>query len=313
MAKKKKAESSAVKKAKALVAKYKKAAAKAKKAYLSAQRAETLAKRAGKTARAAKYAKLAKAQKAAYSRYSKLLKSAESKHQKVSKKTKRFNNLKKISRKIASHKRSKSGLFEGKAAIYASDGSSTTIVYISPNETESQTISNDITSWAVDSGAPMHSFARVSQIEYDVSGTITGKTKHDAEVKYAQLRKWAQEHKQLTYMGDQHSSHLMIASLSKTYSADMAYNLNVSISFYLVYTASITISPTKKSNKKKTSRSSKAVVGGKRRSYTTVTIKPGDTLLALARKYGKSVAWLQKVNGIKNANLIYAGRKLRVK
>ena len=313
MAKKKRAESKAVRKAKALVNKYKKAAAKAKKAYISAQRSEATAKRAGKKAKAAKYAKLAKAHRNAYNRYSKLLKSAERKYQKVAKKAKRLNNLKKISREIASHKRSASGLFEGKAAIYASDGSSTTIVYISPNETESQTISNDITSWAVDSGAPMSSFARVSQIEYNVSGTITGKTRHEAEVKYAQLRTWAQEHKQLTYTGDQHSSHLMISSLSKSYSADMAYNLNVSISFALVYTASIAISPTKKSRKKKTSKSSKAVSGGKRRSYTTITIKPGDTLWALSRKYGKSVAWLQKVNGIKHANLIYAGKKLRVK
>jgi LysM repeat protein len=313
MAKKKRAESSAVKKAKALVGKYEKAAAKANKAYLSAERSEAAAQRAGNAVRAARYAKLVKAQKAAYSKYSKLQKSAESKYQKVAKKAKRLNNLKKISREIASHKRSASGLFEGKAAIYASDGSSTTIVYISPNETESQTISNDITSWAVDSGAPMHSFARVSQIEYNVSGTITGKTRHEAEVKYAQLRTWAQEHKQLTYTGDQYSSHLMISSLSKSYSADMAYNLNVSISFSLVYTASIAISPTKKSSKKKTSKSSKAVSGGKSRSYTTITLRPGDTLWALSRKYGKSVAWLQKVNGIKNANLIYVGQKLRVK
>lgn len=313
MAKKKRATTSAVKKAKASVGKYKKAVAKAKKAYLSAERSEALAKRSGKTARAAKYAKLVKAQKAAYSKYSKLLKSAESKYKRVAKQSKKISNLKKISKKISSHKRSKSGLFEGKAAIYASDGSSTTVVYISPNDTESQTITNNITSWAVDNGAPMRSFARVSQIEYDVSGTITGKTKHEAEVKYDQLRKWAQDHKQLTYIGDQHSSHLMIASLSKSYTADMAYNLTVSISFYLVYTASITISATKKSNKKKTSKSSKVVSGSKSKSYTTITIKPGDTLLALSKKYGKSVAWLQRINRIKNANLIYAGAKLRVK
>lgn len=313
MAKKKRAESNAVKKAKALVSKYKEAAAKAKKAYIYAQRAEAMAKQAGQTAKAAKCAKLAKAQKNAYNRYSKLQKSSESKYQKVAKKAKKLNNLQIISRKIASHKRSASGLFEGKAAIYASDGSSTTIVYISPNDNESQTINNDITSWAVDSGAPMHSFARVSQIEYNVSGTITGKTRHDAETKYAQLRNWAQEHKQLTYTGDQYSSHLMLATLSKSYSADMAYNLNVSASFHLVYTTSITISPTKRSNIRKTSKSSKAVRGSKRRSYTTITIRPGDTLFALSKKYGKSVAWLQKVNGIKSANLIYAGKKLRVK
>lgn len=313
MAQKKRAESNAIKKAKALAGKYKEAAAKAKKAYISAQRSETTAKRSGKATIAAKYAKLANAQKAAYNRYSKLQKSAESKYQRVAKKAKRLSNLKKISQKISAHKRSASGIFEGKAAIYASDGSSTAIVYISPNDNESQTINNDITSWAVDSGAPMHSFARVSQIEYNASGTITGKTRHEAEVKYAQLRNWAQEHKQLTYTGDQYSPHLMIATLSKSYSADMAYNLNVSISFSLVYTASIMISPTKRSSIKKTSKSSKAVSGGKSRSYTTITIRPGDTLWALSRKYGKSVVWLQKVNGIKNANLIYAGKKLRVK
>lgn len=43
------------------------------------------------------------------------------------------------------------------------------------------------------------------------------------------------------------------------------------------------------------------------------TVKKGDTLSAIAKKYGTTVAQLTKWNNVKNANLIYAGQKLRVK
>ena len=43
------------------------------------------------------------------------------------------------------------------------------------------------------------------------------------------------------------------------------------------------------------------------------TVKKGDTLSAIAKKYGTTVNQLVKWNNIKNANLIYAGQKLRVK
>lgn len=44
-----------------------------------------------------------------------------------------------------------------------------------------------------------------------------------------------------------------------------------------------------------------------------ITIGRGDTLSELARRYGTSVGTLQKLNSIKNPNLIYAGKRLRVK
>ena len=44
-----------------------------------------------------------------------------------------------------------------------------------------------------------------------------------------------------------------------------------------------------------------------------MTVKAGDTLSALAKKYGKSVKWLAKVNNIKNPNKISVGQKIRVK
>lgn len=43
------------------------------------------------------------------------------------------------------------------------------------------------------------------------------------------------------------------------------------------------------------------------------TIQKGDTLYGLAIKFGTTIGELQRLNGIKNANKIYAGRKIRVK
>ena len=42
-------------------------------------------------------------------------------------------------------------------------------------------------------------------------------------------------------------------------------------------------------------------------------VKSGDTLSAIAMKYGTTVAQLVKWNGIKNPNLIYVNQKIRVK
>ena len=56
-----------------------------------------------------------------------------------------------------------------------------------------------------------------------------------------------------------------------------------------------------------------ALLKGERETYYTV--KAGDTLSAIARKYGTTVSAIQKLNPtlIKNVNLIYVGWKIRVK
>ena len=46
---------------------------------------------------------------------------------------------------------------------------------------------------------------------------------------------------------------------------------------------------------------------------TYYTIKSGDTLSDIAQKFGTTVKQLQSWNGIKNANLIYANQRIRVK
>lgn len=45
----------------------------------------------------------------------------------------------------------------------------------------------------------------------------------------------------------------------------------------------------------------------------TYTVKRGDTLSAIAKRYKTTVAKLVKDNGIKNANLIYVGQKIKIK
>lgn len=57
----------------------------------------------------------------------------------------------------------------------------------------------------------------------------------------------------------------------------------------------------------------KIVNGSSGNSKKYYTIKSGDTLSGIAKKYGTTVSQLQSWNGIKNANLIYAGTKIRVK
>lgn len=47
--------------------------------------------------------------------------------------------------------------------------------------------------------------------------------------------------------------------------------------------------------------------------HTYYTVKKGDTLSGIAKKYGSTVNQLVQWNSIKNPNLIYAGQSLRVK
>ncbi|MDE7436654.1 MAG: N-acetylmuramoyl-L-alanine amidase [Lachnospiraceae bacterium] len=48
-------------------------------------------------------------------------------------------------------------------------------------------------------------------------------------------------------------------------------------------------------------------------SESTYTVNKGDTLSGIAKKYGTTVSELMKLNAIKDANLIFAGQKIRIK
>ena len=46
--------------------------------------------------------------------------------------------------------------------------------------------------------------------------------------------------------------------------------------------------------------------------YNYYTVQRGDTLTAISKKYGKSIEWLVKTNGIKDKNKIYVGQRIKV-
>jgi len=68
----------------------------------------------------------------------------------------------------------------------------------------------------------------------------------------------------------------------------------------------------KKSTKSTTAAAKKTTTTTAKTNTTVYTVKSGDTLSGIAKKYGTTVAKLVKDNGIKNANLIYAGQKIKI-
>lgn len=198
---------------------------------------------------------------------------------------------------------------EGHAAIYPSDGSQGPI-FISPSDSESEDMTANITSWPVDEGAPRADYARIAGKTVTVGGIITGHDRAEANEKYKKLKSWMNNHVQLTYKGDIYYKHLMISGLQQSFS-DLRDNLKVSITFTFVYWAEVTTS-TGKNSKKKASKSSKRTQGHRNRRYTSITVKRGQTLWGLSKRYGTSVKWLQKVNHIKNPNKIDTGEHLYV-
>lgn len=257
-----------------------------------------------------KWSKTSKADKKRRDRTKKSLDKANSKLKSLKKENAKVNKAAiadAITEQRHSHKN------EGKAAIYPTDGQSSTVIFISPSDSESESSNVNITSWPVDVGSPRSDHARTSSETKSIGGLITGDDRAEANSKYQQLVKWRDNHTELTYDGSFFSDHLLISELGQTFT-NMRDNLKVTIGFQYVRYADITkeAKSTGKHSKNKKSKSSKTTAGSRNKRYTAITIKPGDTLLGLSRKYGQSVAWLQKVNKIKNPNKIIAGNSLYV-
>ena len=244
-------------------------------------------------------------------RYKKLRENAESERDALHKQQ---GDLAAIADKIAQHNAQfsidpSSSSNEGHAAIYPSDGSQNPI-FISPSDNESEDTTSNVTSYPVDEGAPRADYVRVASKTVSVGGIITGRNRAEANEKFSKLQSWHNHHKTLTYQGDINYKHLVINDLQNTYS-DLRDNLKVSIGLTFIYWAQVTTS-TGKNAKKKTSKSSKRVAGSRNKKYTAITVKKGQTLLGIAKRYNTSVKWLQKVNHIKNPNKIDAGQHMYV-
>lgn len=200
---------------------------------------------------------------------------------------------------------------EGNMAIFPTkNGQESDVVFFAPINTESESNSSNVTSYAVDQGAPRKDYARFSSKTVTIDGLIADTDTGTAHDKWVKLRTWHSHHEELTFRGDIYYKHLIISQLDRQFTG-YQNTMQVSITFTFVRAAEITTSNKKKKHAKR-SKSSKTVAGNRKKKYTAVTIKPGDTLWGLAQRYGTSVSWLQKVNHIKNPNRIFAGNPIYV-
>ena len=200
---------------------------------------------------------------------------------------------------------------EGNMAIFPTkNGQESDIVFFAPVNTESESNSSNVTSYAVDQGAPRKDYARFSSKTVTIDGLIADTDTGTAHDKWVKLRTWHSHHEELTFRGDIYYKHLIISQLDRQFTG-YQNTMQVSITFTFVRAAEITTSNKKKKHAKR-SKSSKTVAGNRKKKYTAVTIKPGDTLWGLAQRYGTSVSWLQKVNHIKNPNRIFTGNPIYV-
>jgi len=293
------------------VAKAEKAVQQDKKVHSNATKKVKKYKKAKNKKLTNKWQKKEKSSKRKLERDQKTLESYKSKAKKTKDNVVANENLQTISRDINEHNSVLNN--GGHGAIYQSDGSSTEVIYISPTETESEDTSSNVTTYQIDEGAPVSNYARVANKTVSLAGIITGENRADAEAKFYKLRVWHSRHYELTYKGNIYYKHLLISDIQKSHK-DKIDNLDVVITFTFAYQAEITTQSDKssKTSKKKSSKSKKTVSGNRTKNYTAITIKPGDTLWGYSQKYGKSVAWLQKVNHIKGTT-IYSGKKIRVK
>lgn len=200
---------------------------------------------------------------------------------------------------------------EGNMAIFPTkNGKESDIVFFSATKTESESNSSNITSYPVDDGAPRKDYARFTSKTITIDGFVADSETGTAHDKWERLRGWHSHHEELTFSGDIYYPHLIISQLDRQYTGLVGV-IQCSITFTFVRAAEITTSSKKKKHAKR-SKSSKTLAGNRSKRYTAVTIKWGDTLWGLSRKYGKSIKWLQRVNHIKNPNRIYAGRTIYV-
>lgn len=241
-------------------------------------------------------------------KYNRLKKHYKGKKKTADKLTKPKGDMNAINNSIAEHNAGWNN--EGNMALFRTDGVGG-VIFFAPINTESESNSTNVTSYPVDKGAPRSSYARVSSKSISLDGLITGHDRAEANQKWRQLRSWHSNHNELTYKGDIYYKHFIMTELDRSYT-NLEDNIQVSMTLTFVRAAEITTSKGKTS-KKKSSKSSKTTAGNRHKNYTAITIKSGDTLYQLSKKYGKSVKWLAKVNKIKDVNRIYAGRKLRVK
>lgn len=187
------------------------------------------------------------------------------------------------------------------------------IVATSENVSDSFTKTNH----PVEEGAPLSDHVERSPITVSVDGYAINTENLKGYQVYGTLRELARQGKQVRYVGRNIFSTGVITSMSHDDSNTVANGTKIAFTLEEMRIAS---SPYRGENKKETTDSGTKQTdstGNKTTDSNAVyhTVKKGECLWGIARKYGTTLQWILDHNKVPsgNPNLIYPGEKYRVK
>lgn len=213
-------------------------------------------------------------------------------------------NGKVIARKISENKSQDN---VGHAMIFRTDQQSSAIVFLSPvPETEDNDI--QVTANAMPHDEPIATHSQQTSKTINITARIMGKNDKETREKYNILKLWKAQGCEITYRGRIYYKHCLFTALHREYNKQETA-LNITFTLQFVDWAYLKLS--KKKNGKKVSTGSKTKKTQKTDPKKYVTSKSGTTYWDLSRKYGNSVAWMEKNNKYP-ARKIPIGVKIRV-
>ena len=175
-------------------------------------------------------------------------------------------------------------------------------------ESEDISYTMNVTSNPTEQGIDLTDHAEREPIEFSVSGMLLDSDRSSAYEQYTKLRNWQTACKKVKYVGRNIFTGV-ITDISKSNDYTVANGAPISMTLKEIRVAS---SPYRSGNGKNVVQKQVA----KTKAVTAVyhTVKKGENLTLIAKKYGTTVNAILKLNpSIKNANVIRVNQKIRVK
>lgn len=213
------------------------------------------------------------------------------------------NNLTSAKNKIAKQLK-KTGV--GHSSLSSADGSTSAVVFLM-NSNESEANQNTVTQYPVAKGDPTTDHSARSSKTDSITAMLLGS---NFQSQWNQLLSWNYSGSLLKYSGAGTAkwNQVVISELDRAYEQPLKNALNVTLT--LTYVQIVAVQTTKK--KKVAKKGKKQPAGKKKSTKKYVKVKSGDTYWGFWKKYGTSIATLEKWNKYP-ARRIPIGVKLRVK
>ena len=221
-----------------------------------------------------------------YEKYHKaLLKEKAAKRQKTQKA-----NSKKINDKISAAKK----LYQGRTAVYRSDLMSSR-VFMLAEMAPSENVNIDVNANPVDSSDPRTNYTVEESKELSGTYYLYGKSFTDRDQQYSILQGWARKGYGVAVRGFSQLDHCKLQTVTKTVDTPYKNVLELNLTFSYVLPAKIDYAKTKSKSKSKAKTGK--TKGKSKQTKRVVKLKPGMTLLEIARKMDVPYSDLKKKNG----------------